>query len=91
MVRLKDDGGITAKIIDLGLAKSLDEPGAQTAISTPGAFAGTPYQSSLDFQTDRIVQSTFCQVLEKLSGSDVGWRAMTQIYERKLARAEHQS
>jgi serine/threonine protein kinase len=42
MVRLKDDGSITAKIIDLGLAKSLDESGAQTAISTPGAFAGTP-------------------------------------------------
>ena len=33
-------GAVTAKIIDLGLAKSLDEPGAQTAISTPGAFAG---------------------------------------------------
>jgi serine/threonine protein kinase len=42
MVRLKGDGAITAKIIDLGLAKSLDESGAQTAISTPGAFAGTP-------------------------------------------------
>jgi len=42
MVRLKDGGSITAKIIDLGLAKSLDEPGAQTAISMPGAFAGTP-------------------------------------------------
>src|SRR5215469_8667835 len=42
MVRLKDDGTLTAKIIDLGLAKSLDEPGAQTAISTSGAFAGTP-------------------------------------------------
>ena len=41
MVRLKNGGSITAKIIDLGLAKSLDEPGAQTAISTPGAFAGT--------------------------------------------------
>jgi len=27
MVRLKDDGSITAKIIDLGLAKSLDEAG----------------------------------------------------------------
>src|SRR5499425_3308546 len=26
MVRLKDDGALTAKIIDLGLAKSLDEP-----------------------------------------------------------------
>ena len=42
MVRLKDDGSITAKIIDLGLAKAITEPTAQTAISTPGAFAGTP-------------------------------------------------
>jgi serine/threonine-protein kinase len=42
MVRLKDDSTLRAKIIDLGLAKSLDESGAQTAISTPGAFAGTP-------------------------------------------------
>ena len=42
MVRLKDDGTLRAKIIDLGLAKSLKEPSDQTAISTPGAFAGTP-------------------------------------------------
>jgi predicted ATPase len=42
MVRLKDDGTLRAKIIDLGLAKSLNEPGDQTAISKPGAFAGTP-------------------------------------------------
>jgi serine/threonine protein kinase len=42
LVRLKDDGSITAKIIDLGLAKAVNEPSAQTAISTPGAFAGTP-------------------------------------------------
>src|SRR5262249_58303129 len=42
MVSLDEGGAVTAKIIDLGLAKSLDEPGAQTAISTPGAFAGTP-------------------------------------------------
>ena len=42
MVRLKDDGTLRTKIIDLGLAKSLDEPGDQTAISTPGVFAGTP-------------------------------------------------
>jgi predicted ATPase len=42
LVRLKDDGTLRAKIIDLGLAKSLNEPGEQTAISTPGAFAGTP-------------------------------------------------
>jgi serine/threonine protein kinase len=30
------------RIIDLGLAKTSDEPGDQTAISTPGTFAGTP-------------------------------------------------
>src|SRR5215469_10736054 len=42
MVSLEEGGAVTAKIIDLGLAKSLDEPGNQTAISTPGAFVGTP-------------------------------------------------
>src|SRR5271166_1520362 len=42
MVRLEEEGGVTAKIIDLGLVKSLNEPGPQTSISTPGAFAGTP-------------------------------------------------
>src|SRR5208283_3042759 len=42
MVSLEEGGAVTAKIIDLGLAKTLSEPGAQTAISTPGAFAGTP-------------------------------------------------
>src|SRR6516165_8861535 len=42
MVSVEEGGAVTAKIIDLGLAKSLDEPGAQTAISTAGAFVGTP-------------------------------------------------
>jgi serine/threonine protein kinase len=42
MVRLRDDGRVTTKIIDLGLAKAVTEPGSQSAISTPGAFAGTP-------------------------------------------------
>jgi serine/threonine protein kinase len=42
MVSLEEGGALTAKIIDLGLAKAVDGPGAQTAISTPGAFAGTP-------------------------------------------------
>jgi serine/threonine protein kinase len=42
MVRLKDDGSITAKIIDLGLAKAVTELSFQTAISTPGGFVGTP-------------------------------------------------
>ena len=42
MVSLEEGGGVTAKIIDLGLAKSLEEASVQTVISTPGAFAGTP-------------------------------------------------
>src|SRR5262249_49044601 len=42
MVSLEEGGTVTAKIIDLGLAKSLDKRSAQTTISTPGAFAGTP-------------------------------------------------
>ena len=46
MVSLEDGGAVSAKIIDLGLAKSLGEPGTQTAISIPGAFAGTPAYAS---------------------------------------------
>ena len=33
---------MAVKVIDLGLAKSINEPGSQTAISTPGGFVGTP-------------------------------------------------
>jgi predicted ATPase len=42
MVRLKEERGVTAKIIDLGLAKTLDESASEAAISSPGAFVGTP-------------------------------------------------
>jgi predicted ATPase len=42
MVDLEDEGGVTAKIIDLGLAKAVNEAGSQTGISIPGGFAGTP-------------------------------------------------
>ena len=42
MVSFEDEGVVTAKIIDLGLAKTVDEAGAQTTISATGAFAGTP-------------------------------------------------
>src|SRR6202041_1900488 len=40
MVSLEGEGDVTAKIIDLGLAKEASESGAQRAISTPGGFAG---------------------------------------------------
>src|SRR5260370_16568435 len=42
MVRLKKEGGVTAKIIDLGLAKTVDESASEAGISSPGAFVGTP-------------------------------------------------
>ena len=42
MVSFEEEGAVTAKIIDLGLAKAVDESGAQTTISATGAFAGTP-------------------------------------------------
>ena len=42
MVSLKDGDRVTAKIIDLGLSKTVAETPSQPAISTPGAFAGTP-------------------------------------------------
>jgi tetratricopeptide (TPR) repeat protein len=42
MVRLKEEQGVTAKIIDLGLAKTLDESASEAGISSPGTFVGTP-------------------------------------------------
>ena len=42
MVNFEDEGAMSAKIIDLGLAKVVNEAGSQTAISVPGGFAGTP-------------------------------------------------
>jgi serine/threonine protein kinase/tetratricopeptide (TPR) repeat protein len=42
MVSLEEGSAVTAKIIDLGLAKAVDKPGFQSAISIPGIFAGTP-------------------------------------------------
>jgi len=41
MVRLKEERSLTAKIIDLGLAKTLVESASEAGISMPGAFAGT--------------------------------------------------
>jgi len=42
MVIIEEEGTVTAKIIDLGLAKPAPNAPAETAISTSGAFAGTP-------------------------------------------------
>jgi serine/threonine protein kinase len=42
MVSLEDEGAVTAKIIDLGLAKGEDVGANETAIAMPGGFVGTP-------------------------------------------------
>jgi serine/threonine protein kinase len=65
MVRLKEGSAVTAKIIDLGLAKSVDASASEAGISSPGAFAGTPDfaspvpvtgEKSLIPSTDTLVQ-----------------------------------
>src|ERR1700730_14801275 len=45
MVSLEEGGAVTAKIIDLGLAKPVSDA-TEAAISIPGAFAGTPELAS---------------------------------------------
>jgi serine/threonine protein kinase len=42
MVSLDDAGAVTAKIIDLGLAKAVHAAGSQPGLSAAGAFVGTP-------------------------------------------------
>jgi serine/threonine protein kinase/tetratricopeptide (TPR) repeat protein len=42
MVSVEEEGAVTAKIIDLGLAKMVNESGSETDISMPGGFVGTP-------------------------------------------------
>jgi len=42
MVNLDEEDTVTAKIIDLGLAKAVNEASADSAISVAGGFAGTP-------------------------------------------------
>jgi serine/threonine protein kinase len=48
MVSLEEGVAVTAKIIDLGLAKALDESASEAGISSPGAFAGPPEFTSLE-------------------------------------------
>jgi serine/threonine protein kinase len=46
MVSTEEDGAVTAKIIDLGLAKGVAESQSEAVISVPGGFAGTPVFAS---------------------------------------------
>jgi hypothetical protein len=42
MVNFEERGTVAVKIIDLGLAKAVNEPISEAALSMPGAFTGTP-------------------------------------------------
>ena len=42
MVALDEAGGVTVKIVDLGLAKPITDPNSEREISTLGVFVGTP-------------------------------------------------
>jgi transposase len=48
-------------------------------------------EQALCFQSDPVMQGTFTSTLERLTGSDLGWRTLVQIYERELRRADHRS
>jgi hypothetical protein len=74
MVSFDEAGGVTAKIIDLGLAKPAPGALAESGISIPGAFAGTPEFASpeqfagigLDIRSD--VYSLGITLWEMLTG-----------------------
>src|SRR5260370_6861269 len=57
MVSLKDESRLIAKIIDLGLAKPVADAPTPVAISSPGAFAGTPEFATPD-QFARLAMAT---------------------------------
>jgi serine/threonine protein kinase len=59
MVSFEEGGGVTAKIIDLGLAKPAPNVSAESAISIPGAFAGLQgRRSSLALSSSQDSKST---------------------------------
>jgi hypothetical protein len=41
---------------------------------------------ALEFPTDNVVQASFCRALEKVTGSDLGWRTFVGIHERQRMR-----
>ncbi|MBV8215569.1 MAG: serine/threonine protein kinase, partial [Verrucomicrobia bacterium] len=92
MVRLWEDGQVTAKIIDLGLAKGVSEPESESVISIPGAFAGTPQFASpeqfaglgLDIRSD--LYSLGITLWEMLSGhAPFGGAAAELMYQHQHA------
>ena len=65
MVSFEEGGAVTAKIIDLGLAKAVNEPASQAAISTPGALLG--HRSSPVPSNSRELASTSARTCTRLA------------------------
>jgi serine/threonine protein kinase len=77
MVSPEEGGAVTAKIIDLGLAKALNEPLSEAGISMPGVFAGTPEFASpeqfggmgIDIRSDLIDFSSWFGEIDQIRDS----------------------
>ena len=88
MVGFDADGGLTAKIIDLGLAKPLQESASQAVISVSGAFAGTPAFASpeqftgtgVDIRSDPIFRGAPERWLRRLLCNE--WRQTPASLQR---------
>ena len=88
MGSFEDGGAVTAKIIDLGLAKAESEPSNQTAIPMPGAFVGTPdYASAEQFTECRSISVPTCTRLVRRF-----WKMLTgqTLFRGTAAELMHQ-
>ena len=54
-----------------------------------GELRITVGEEAFSFQTDPVMEVTFTSTLEQVTGSDLGWRTLVQIYEREKQRADH--
>src|SRR6516164_9652745 len=85
MVRLKEERSVTAKIIDLGLAKTLVESASEAGISMPGVFAGTPeFASPEQFAGDGVdirsdLYSLGVTLWEMLIGRTPFWGSSAEV------------
>jgi hypothetical protein len=51
-----------------------------------GELGISVHEQVLSFQDDVVSPATFTSTLEGVTGSDLGWRTLTQVYERAQAR-----
>ena len=93
MVSVEEGSTVTAKIIDLGLAKSTLDVPAEAAISIPGAFAGTPEFASpeqftgigADIRSD--LYSLGVVLWETLAGRTPFWGTPSEVmYQHEHSR-----